>query len=605
VSSLFNNKSACKECSNYNKGVIRANKAIKECINNTNINLKNYDYSQIKSIKSKSDEVIIKCIKPDHNWLNITTTIKAHMRAKKGSCSLCNNRFNLENNREYFIEYLNRSNDYNFEYLNLDDVKNQDKDLLTMRCKKHNDEFKITIKRHKKYPSGGCKSCENELRGATRRTTLEVFEEEGRLIHGDSFVYREMVHDEKNQTMCCKLQCKMCNHEFITTKARHIASKIGCAECANNKAYTSSKLKKQLKTIFDKKTNNKLNQLYSYSWLMELPHGVHTKIWIHCNRHNGWITKLAKDHLQGKGCKACAGLEAKTTEQFIEEATLIHDGEYDYAKVIYINNHTKVDIICQYHGVFSQKPNNHLSGQGCFKCFGIVKLDIKTFIERAIKVHGDKYDYSKSVYVNDYTPIIIICKVDGHGEFNQSHNAHFHKSQGCSKCAGNNKKTTEEFITKSNIIHDNKYDYSKSEYLGNKILVEISCPIENHGAFWQRPCDHYRYEGCNSCTNSGYSKAQIKWLDEIAELEGISIRHALNHPRGEKRICGYKVDGFCEETNTVYEYNGNFWHGNPDHYDPNDVNPICGITFGKLYSDTLFKQQKIEGAGYIYKCIWE
>jgi hypothetical protein len=175
VSSLFNNKSACKECSNYNKGVIRANKAIKECINNTNINLKNYDYSQIKSIKSKSDEVIIKCIKPDHNWLNITTTIKAHMRAKKGSCSLCNNRFNLENNREYFIEYLNRSNDYNFEYLNLDDVKNQDKDLLTMRCKKHNDEFKITIKRHKKYPSGGCKSCENELRGATRRYTYYFF----------------------------------------------------------------------------------------------------------------------------------------------------------------------------------------------------------------------------------------------------------------------------------------------------------------------------------------------------------------------------------------------------------------------------------------------
>ena len=86
-----------------------------------------------------------------------------------------------------------------------------------------------------------------------------------------------------------------------------------------------------------------------------------------------------------------------TTEQFIEKAKKIHGDKYDYSKVEYINNRTKVCIICPIHGEFWQIANSHLQGEGCKECGMELKAKNKTlttdkFIEKAKKIHGDKYD---------------------------------------------------------------------------------------------------------------------------------------------------------------------------------------------------------------------
>ena len=88
----------------------------------------------------------------------------------------------------------------------------------------------------------------------------------------------------------------------------------------------------------------------------------------------------------------------KTTEEFIKEAKEKHGNKYDYSKVEYINNHTKVCIICPEHGEFWQFPQDHLKGRGCICCAGVKKLTTSDFIEQAKKIHGDKYDYSKVIY---------------------------------------------------------------------------------------------------------------------------------------------------------------------------------------------------------------
>ena len=118
----------------------------------------------------------------------------------------------------------------------------------------------------------------------------------------------------------------------------------------------------------------------------------------------------------------------KTTEQFIEEAKKIHGNEYDYSKVDYINNRTKLGIICTKHGEFWQSPRQHLRGQGCPKCgaFKNRKYTVKVkpngkkysteeFINKLKEIYGDKYDYSKVEYTNRNSKIILICKK--HGEF--------------------------------------------------------------------------------------------------------------------------------------------------------------------------------------------
>ena len=115
--------------------------------------------------------------------------------------------------------------------------------------------------------------------------------------------------------------------------------------------------------------------------------------------------------------------------------------------------------------------------------------------------------------------------------------------------------------------------------------------------------------GCPHCSrNKSYSNKQIEWLNNIMRKENIHIQHALNHPDGEYRvpeIGNKRVDGFCEATNTIYELEGNIWHGNPELFDENDTNPVTGERYGDLYKKTIEKNEAIIRAGYNLVVMWE
>lgn len=200
----------------------------------------------------------------------------------------------------------------------------------------------------------------------------------------------------------------------------------------------------------------------------------------------------------------------KTTEEFIEQAIKIHGDKYDYSKVEYINAKTKICIICPKHGEFWQAPSDHLQGKGCNKCGGKNKLTIEQFIEKAKNVHGDKYNYSKINYVNYNTKVCIICPI--HGEFWQTPNGHLH-GKGCRKCSGNSYNyNTNEWIQKAKEIHGNKYDYSNVKYTHSQIKVCIICP--EHGKFWQVPNNHLNGQGCPHCNESRLEKYVADVLSE-------------------------------------------------------------------------------------------
>lgn len=195
------------------------------------------------------------------------------------------------------------------------------------------------------------------------------------------------------------------------------------------------------------------------------------------------------------------------TSEFIKRAKEIHNGKYDYSKVNYVNNCTKVCIICPEHGEFWQTPHDHLDGHGCSKCSGTGKLNTADFIQKARAVHGDKYDYSKVEYVNNHTQVCIICPE--HGEFWQTPNSHL-RGRGCKKCgikqrSANQKQSRENFIHNARKVHGDKYDYSKVEYVNNKTKVCIICP--EHGEFWMKPNSHLNGQRCPKC---GRNIATIK-----------------------------------------------------------------------------------------------
>lgn len=109
-----------------------------------------------------------------------------------------------------------------------------------------------------------------------------------------------------------------------------------------------------------------------------------------------------------------------------------------------------------------------------------------------------------------------------------------------------------------------------------------------------------------SDTPIGYSIACIEWLKYLEKTEGITIRNALNG--GEfsiKTSKGYRypVDGYCEQTNTVYEFQGDYWHGNPAIYKEDDM--IHGIPYSEKWKKDALKKKTFEELGYKVVTMWE
>ena len=155
-----------------------------------------------------------------------------------------------------------------------------------------------------------------------------------------------------------------------------------------------------------------------------------TKIKIICEKH-GLFEQHPHHHLSGKKCYMCVG-KGKTTEIFIKESQDIHGDLYDYSLVDYKKSSDFVKIICKEHGIFLQSPDNHLRGYKCNKCNKSYKLNTEDFIKKAIKKHGNKYDYSNTIYINSRTKVNIICAL--HGEFKQEPSNHLFKN-GCQLCS--------------------------------------------------------------------------------------------------------------------------------------------------------------------------
>jgi hypothetical protein len=298
-----------------------------------------------------------------------------------------------------------------------------------------------------------------------------------------------------------------------------------------------------------------------------------------------------------------------TTEEFITRAQKIPGNKehFNYDLTKYKNNRTKIKIFCNIHQVyFWQKPPAHLIGDGGCKLCRAEKLKklysytTEKFIEKANIKHDFKYDYSLVSYIDAYTKVKIICPI--HGLFPQKPCDHL-QGQGCPECARERRiikqtSNTEEFNSRADKIHNHKYDYSLVEYINSYTDVEIICPI--HGIFPQTPTDHLQGHGCPKCTHL-ISKPETLWLDSL------NIPNDPAHRQVRIKILNrtLRVDGFCPETNTILEFNGDFWHGNPVKFKPEDYNKITHCTYGELYTKTLGKEQILKSAGYNVISIWE
>lgn len=274
---------------------------------------------------------------------------------------------------------------------------------------------------------------------------------------------------------------------------------------------------------------------------------VRTMVDIICKIH-GLFQQNASNHLAGQNCPICMKRGKSNNERFINAAKQKHGNKYDYSLSKYFGSKIRVKIICKRHGIFEQVPHWHLSGGGCPKCNGGVKISQEEFIDRAKKIHGNKYDYSHVNYINSSTKINIICKK--HGVFKMKPNNHL-LNQGCNECGIEGKTlTTAQFIEKSQKIHGNIYDYGLVDYKHNGIKVKIIC--HKHGIFEQMPKSHLGGRGCSKCKIKSKGESFIAdWLGQ--NKISFEVQKSFIDC---KNVLPLRYDFYLPNQNLLIEYDG-------------------------------------------------
>ena len=373
----------------------------------------------------------------------------------------------------------------------------------------------------------GCPKCVSKKVGESKRTSHEDFIK--RIPENVEILneYQGLQYD-----LHCK--CKKCGYEWIT-KAANLEKSLGCPSCNNTLPVTEEKVLSEIET-------NSPTITVLEKWDNTKDH-LHCKCNICQHEWDAHVVALRR----GQRCPKCVKKEnalkfAKSTEQFIKEANEIHNYAYDYSMVNYVNNKTKVTIICPIHGIFEQTPAAHLSGQGCPECVKIEnglkrRLSQDVFIKRCNDVHNNFYDYSKTIYTGKRNKVIVTCPI--HGDFEQNAWDHMHGSC-CPKC---NQSRGERLI--SNFLDQHNIKYVVEKVMPFKInnrnvrvdfllkLNNINYIIEYNGRQHYEPVDYFggeevfklqciRDNGLREiCKNNNIHLIEIKYdlsIDQIKEL---------------------------------------------------------------------------------------
>ena len=306
--------------------------------------------------------------------------------------------------------------------------------------------------------------------------------------------------------------------------------------------------------LFKEKAINKHGEKYDYSQTIFTT--GKQKIKIICKQHGEFIQQADAHIRQGQGCPTCGknkqvSKRTKTLEQFISDSIKIHADKYDYSKSVYINDNSKIIIICSEHGEFEQKVSNHLQGKGCNKCADIIRASKKAkpfekFIDDAKKVHNEKYSYENVIYKNSTSKILVTCK--NHGDFKITP-SNLLKGKGCPLCVNKGEMKIFENLklVYPSIEYNKKFEWCKNKrhlpydfvILDQKIIIELDgCQHFKQVSNWSNPNNQFindKYK--EKCANeNGYSTIRLlqkdvffdnyNWLKEL--LDTIDIIKTSN-----------------------------------------------------------------------------
>jgi len=427
------------------------------------------------------------------------------------------------------------------------------------------------------------------------KLTTNQFIAKAKKVHGDRYDYSKVKYE--NSLKRVNVYCP--EHGLFEALPKSHLKGSGCPECGRLRMGCRSLTQEE----FIERAYQAHGTRYDYSETKYID--AKTKVKILCPEH-GAFKQTPSSHQQGVGCPECANKLRRdahrlTQAEFLIKAEATHGDKYDYSETEYIDGSRKLKIICKEHGAFWQSGSTHLSGAGCPACGGRPEVDTNEFIMRAMAIHGDKYDYSRSVYVNSKTKIEIICPE--HGSFKQTPGNHYRF--GCILCGYKNagqyhKKDTDTFIAEARALHGDKYDYSLVDYKDARKKVRIICP--DHGIFEQVAFVHLRSEPRAACERCSYKKrgerARLTFEEFISRAKDV---HGQTYNYSETKES--YVDAFTT-VSIICPHHGKFEQTPVNHYSGQGC-PKCGTlrasqAMSKTTEQFILEARKVHGDKYDY-----
>lgn len=381
-------------------------------------------------------------------------------------------------NKQEYLERLIKKRESVFEIYNYDLLPNNFTafDKIPIECYKHG----VFYQKAGQHMFGtGCPTC-GKLKSISNRTiTSDKFIDKSRSKFGNTFIYSKTNYLKKgiDLTITCP------NHgDFIIKPEEHLRLHYGCQKCEYEipREISKDKLIEKAKKVH--------NYKYDYSKVKYI-NSSH-KVEIICPKHGSFWQHLHAHVNQSINCIKCTREDDKLTlANFISRSKILHGDRYDYSKVEYLNNQSKVIITCREHGDFIQRAGSHLAGNRCKKCFiEESKLSTEQFINNAKKVHGDKYNYDKVKYIGNKKKIEITCSK--HGSFWVTPNSHISEKTGCRFCMeSKGEKAVEMCLRKYNIKYIREYKILPYPYRYDFYLYELDIYIEFNGLQHYKPID--------------------------------------------------------------------------------------------------------------------
>lgn len=484
------------------------------------------------------------------------------------------------------------------------------KSTIPIWCTIHQEEFRMVINDHFDVRSNGngCRKCSNRELWTTERVRKE-----GPILHPDCSYHlvkdEHITHGDKSIIpVWCNTHSEVCwpiinNHFSGHSK--------GCRKCSNRELWTAERVRKE---------GPLLNPDYKYSQVTveHVTNGKNSIIPITCMTHNISFQTSIDNHFNHhtRSCPECYCPIIWTREKVQREGPLLHP-EFIYSivtdKDMADAGNSIIPVWCMIHNVlFLVNAKNHFYGniKGCRKCSNCELWTTERVWIEGPRLHPE-YGYyfvtDEHVKEGHMSIIPIWCTIHENLNHVRIHDHFSGNSRGCRKCSNCQLWTLERFLLEANLIHENTCDYSEikeEDIVTSSSRVPIICKTCLQ-KWHPRISDHiYGETGCPPCNRKGYSKVAIEWLGYMAMKDNTHIQHAGNG--GEYPIPGtlYHADGYSLALNKIYEYNGDYWHGNPAIYHPDEINEVRGETMGELFTKTKESLQKILELGYNLECIW-